>query len=266
MNTIGPLARSVEDLALALRVIAGPDGQQWEVPPVPLESAPDRRLEALCLTWTDDFGGVPVTHETRVALAKLVDELARCGCRIERRMPEGFDFVTAWETRGELVMAQRAGADTPEQVAKRLAAAGARLDVEEPLLRGMARGATATMRQFMESLAKRDAFIATLEQFLARWDALLCPVTVGPAIPHCPVGTPIAVDEQQVPYRMAGTAYTELFNLTGHPVVVLPLARSAAGLPIGLQVVGRRWGEMPLLAIAARLAMVIGPFQRPPGY
>jgi amidase len=65
---------------------------------------------------------------------------------------------------------------------------------------------------------------------------------------------------------MAGTAYTELFNLTGHPVVVLPLARSAAGLPIGLQVVGRRWGEMPLLAIAARLAMVIGPFQRPPGY
>jgi amidase len=49
-------------------------------------------------------------------------------------------------------------------------------------------------------------------------------------------------------------------------VVVLPLTRSAEGLPIGLQVIGRRWGEMRLLAIAAQLAKVIGPFRRPRGY
>ena len=61
-------------------------------------------------------------------------------------------------------------------------------------------------------------------------------------------------------------AYTSPFDLTGHPAVVLPLAHSAEGLPIGLQVVGRRWSEMQLLAIAARLALVIGPYQRPPGY
>jgi amidase len=54
--------------------------------------------------------------------------------------------------------------------------------------------------------------------------------------------------------------------LTGHPVVVLPLARSAEGLPIGVQVVGQRWSEMKLLAIAEQLTELTGPFQRPPGY
>jgi amidase len=265
LNTIGPLARSVEDLTLALRLIAGPDGCQWEVPPVPLDEAADRPLSVTRLAWTDDFGGVPVTNDTRVALATLAEELRRRGYQIERQTPEGFDFTAAWETFGEILLAERA-ATAPERAAERVAALDARPDSTVAMFRGMARGASATMQQYTESLTKRDALITALEQFLARWDAFLCPVTVGPAIEHCPFGTPVDVDGQQVPYLVAGIAYTCPFNLTGHPVVVLPLTRSAAGLPIGLQVIGRRWGEMQLLAIAAQLTKVLGPFQRPPGY
>jgi amidase len=265
MNTIGPLARSVEDLTLALRLIAGPDGCQWEVPPVPLDEAADRPLSITRLAWTDDFGGVPVTNDTRVALATLAEDLRRLGCHIERRAPEEFDFTAVWETFGEILLAERA-ATAPERAAERVAALDARPDSAVAMFRGMARGASATMQQYTESLTRRDAFIAALEHFLARWDAFLCPVSVGPAIEHCPFGTPIDVDGQPVPYFVAGTAYTCPFNLTGHPVVVLPLTRSAEGLPIGLQVVGRRWDEMQLLVIAARLAEVIGPFHRPPGY
>jgi amidase len=265
MNTIGPLARSVEDLTLALHLIAGPDGYQWEVPPVPLDEAADRPLSMTRLAWTDDFGGVPVTEDTRVALATLVEELRRRGCQIERKTPEGFDFTTAWETCWEILLTERA-ATAPERAAERVAALDARPDSAVAMLRGMARGARATMQQYTESLTRRDILITALEQFLARWDAWLCPVSVGPAIEHCPFGTPVDVDGQQVPYFVAGFAYTCPFNLTGHPVVVLPLTRSAAGLPIGLQVIGRRWGEMQLLAIAAQLTKVIGPFQRPPGY
>jgi amidase len=265
MNTIGPLARSVEDLTLALRLIAGPDGYQWEVPPVPLGDAADRPLSMTRFAWTDDFGGVPVTNDTRVALAALAEELQRQGCQIEQRVPEEFDFTTAWETWGEIVLAERA-ATAPERAAERVAALDARPDSAVAMFRGMARGASATMQQYTESLTRRDTLITTLEHFLARWDAFLCPVSVGPAIEHCPFGTPVDVDGQQVPYFIAGTAYACPFNLTGHPVVVLPLTRSAKGLPIGLQVVGRRWGEIQLLAIAAQLTKVIGPFQRPPGY
>jgi amidase len=265
MNTIGPLARSVDDLSLALRLIAGPDGCQWEVPPVPLDATADQPLDRLRLAWTDDFGGVPVTQDTRTALKKLSSDLAQLGCRVEYLTPKGFDFTTAWETWGEILMAER-GAAAPERAAERVVALDARLTSEVAMYRGMARGASATIQQYSKSLSKRDILTAALESFFAQWDAFLCPVTVGPAIPHLPFGTPVDVDGQQVPYLVAGTAYTCPFNLTGHPAVVLPLARSAEGLPLGLQVVGRRWGEMQLLAIAARLALVIGPFQRPPGY
>jgi amidase len=61
MNTIGPLSRSVEDLVLALCLMAGPDGYEWEVPPVPLDPMPDRPLKTLRLAWSDDFAAVPVT-------------------------------------------------------------------------------------------------------------------------------------------------------------------------------------------------------------
>ena len=265
MNVIGPLARSVEDLVLALRLIAGPDGSQWELPPVPLGHTPDPSTISMRLAWTDDFGGVPVTGDTRTALAKMATELDRCGYHVEQQTPKGFDCIKAWETWGELLMAERS-ATAAERAAERVTELGAGPDSEEPMFRGMARGVGATIEQYTESLSKRDTLIAVLEQFFGEYDALLCPVTVGPAIPHCPWGTPIAVDDHEVPYFVAGTAYTSLFNLTGHPAVVLPLTLSGDGLPIGLQVVGRRWDEIRLLAIAARLALVIGPFQGPPGY
>src|SRR5690349_19544712 len=58
---------------------------------------------------------------------------------------------------------------------------------------------------------------------------------------------------RQSRYWDAGQTFTSPFNLTGHPVVVLPLARSAEGLPIGVQLVGRWWGEVDLLAVARRI-------------
>jgi amidase len=54
--------------------------------------------------------------------------------------------------------------------------------------------------------------------------------------------------------------------MTGNPVVVLPAGSSKDGLPIGIQVVGRRWQDMELLAVAEALTQVTGEFRRPPGY
>jgi hypothetical protein len=92
----------------------------------------------------------------------------------------------------------------------------------------------------------------------------LCPVAAGPACPHCPQDTPIDVDGAAVPFWTATLGHLAPFSLTGHPSVVLPLARSSEGLPLGVQVVGRRWGEMELLAVAERIAEVSGPFAPPP--
>jgi amidase len=56
------------------------------------------------------------------------------------------------------------------------------------------------------------------------------------------------------------------FNLSGHPVVVIPIGQTNNGLPIGMQIVGKRWKEMELLAIAQQLDAVIGGFRSPSGY
>jgi amidase len=99
MPQIGPLARSVADLALALRLIAGPDGQEWEVPPVPLTPAPERPLRTLRLAWADDFGGVVPSADTRVALERLVGTLASLGATVERALPHGARSVPTVPTR-----------------------------------------------------------------------------------------------------------------------------------------------------------------------
>jgi amidase len=264
--TPGPIARSVRDVMIALQIIAGPDHSQPEIPPLLLVPAPRQSWKALRVAWSDNFGGLPVTRDTRAALAKLADDLALHGCVVERRMPSNFEFPGIWETYGELRQCEIGSAMSAELEAECAANFGVSVTSDDPEMRGMGKRLNATLKQYTETLTKRDAAIATLGKFFETCDVFLCPVTVGPAFPHCKPGTPIAVDEQHVSYRIGGTGYTSPFNLTGNPSVVIPLAHSKEGLPIGVQLVGPRWSEMKLLAIAELFVELTGPFQRPPGY
>jgi amidase len=265
MNVLGPLARSVEDLGLITRTIAGADASEPDVPPVPWTEARERPLAAHRFAWSASFGGVPVTGETKQAIERLAAELASAGSAIEERNPDGFSFDEAWETWGEIAIAERA-ATGAERSRERVAALNATLGESWAVARGSAKGAHASIADYAAALTRRDALIATLERFFERWDAFICPVTVCPAIGHVAFGTPIEVESHKVPYFIAGTAYTCPFNLTGHPAVVLPLARSRDGLPIGVQLVGRRWSEPALLALAQKVALITGPFTPPPNY
>ncbi len=105
-----------------------------------------------------------------------------------------------------------------------------------------------------------------MDRELEACDALLCPVTMTSAFTHRPTGIAIEIDEKNVPYLMASGAYTIPFSFTGHPVVVIPIGSTENGLPIGMQIVGQRWCEMKLLAIAQHLHQIIGAFQHPPDY
>ena len=122
-----------------------------------------------------------------------------------------------------------------------------------------------TLAQYLEALHRRDRSILAWEQFFQTWDALLCPASMVTAFPHCETGSPLQVDGQAVEYWMV-SAHSTLFNYTGHPAVVLPYTLDRDGLPIGVQVVGRRWVESRLLAIVQALSQVTGGFRRPAGY
>jgi amidase len=267
----GPLARCVQDLRLCLALIAGPDGQDLDVPPVPLNHHPPARvLRELRFAWTDDFGGVPVTTETGAALDRLASALSGLGCRVEHANPPGFEFALAWQTYGE-IMGSMVGVFLPFLLRALGRLSGILLYRNEPIYRAITRGMQVSLRRYLEALTRRDALIEKMERFLAGWDAWLCPVTPTPAFTHRRSGIglptrPIEVGGVKLPYWKGSISYTTIFNLTGNPVVVLPMAHSKEGLPLGVQVVGRRWHDVELLAVAEQLAEVTGPFQRPPGY
>jgi amidase len=264
LAVIGPLARSVDDLELALRIISGPDGRDWQVPPINDLPVASRPLDGLRLAWSDDFAGAPVSVETRAALAALVGRLQDRGCTVERWLAPGFDLMRAWELWGELRQSELSSALPLEAEVAEAQRFGVSLDSEVPWLRGRARALNGSARGYMAALSARAALINALEHSFASWDALLCPVAAGPAFPHCPTGTPVAIDQNLVPYWMATGMHSMPFNTTGHPAVVLPLTLSRTGLPIGVQMVGRRWGDLELLAVARQLATVIGACPRPP--
>ncbi len=262
MAVVGPLARSVEDLRLALSIIAGPDNRDSEVPPVPLESPSALSLNEYRFAWSDDFGGIPVTVETKEALARLAKLLRGRGCHVEKCGPPDFDFREAWYTFGELYGSE-VGAGMPVVPRFFTWLQFIRWRKHSPIIQGAVRGMELSMPGYVKALTKRDGFITKLEEFLESWDGWLCPAAAVPAFPHCKTGKRFMVDGERVAYHMAAMGYTSIFSLTGSPVVVLPFSLSGDGLPIGVQVVGRRWRDMELLNVAEALTGVTGPFQSP---
>lgn len=241
MSCIGPMARSVEDLALLYALIAGPDGQDTEVAPVLVDEMPELALKNLRVAFAPTFPGIPVATEIRTALEELAQQLTPLCATVEEATLPQVDFNQDLARAGAMI-GMMTGAFQPEAQ-------------EHPT----------TLAQYLEALHYRDQSILAWERFFDEWDILLCPPTMVTAFPHCQPGSPIQVDDQEVTYYMTA-AYGTLFNYTGHPVAVLPYKRDQAGLPIGIQVVGKRWQESFLLAVAQALTEVTGEFQRPPGF
>jgi amidase len=241
------LARSVADLELLLRVIAGPDGRAWEVAPVSVDPLPALDPRSLRVAWSAGFGGLPVSADTRAALERFAAGLAMAGVRVEERDPGqfGFDVDAARET---LAVISRAEWDV-----------GGWRELDP------APGAepAPTLHAYILALTRRDALIGAFQRLLDVFDAFICPVAPGPAFEHCPKGSAIALDGASIPYRaVASFAYP--LSLLGCPVVAVPIGHSHAGLPIGAQVVGPRWGEARLLAVVdAMVAAGVAPRQSP---
>jgi amidase len=123
-----------------------------------------------------------------------------------------------------------------------------------------------TLKGYFKTLTQRDRLIAQMDRAFAAWDIWLCPVAMTTAFTHRPQGAVIEIEGCKVPYFLANGGFTMLFNLTGHPVVVIPVGQTKNGLPIGMQIVGKKWREMELLAIAEKIDLVAVNFQHPPGY
>ena len=264
--SFGMLARCVEDLRLGLEVLAGPDGIDSEVPPLPVR-APMPPREPPRIAWWDDFGGLPICTRTRRALDRTLDQLRAQGFTVERCCPPRFDFEAAWHAYGAISGAE-IGLGMPAARRRFLALAGHAVPASQPLSRAFLRGFSPNLRRYNDALNLRERLVGELEAFLVDWDAWLCPVASLVAYPHCRLGglrgpPPLDVAGRRLPYIEATMGSTTPFSLTGSPVVVLP-AGVEDGLPVGFQWVGRRWQDESLLTVCARIEGVTGGYVAPP--
>jgi len=241
MSCLGPLARSVGDLSLIYRIIAGPDGRDTDLAPGPLEAMPKLDIRALRIAFAPSFRGFPVAAHIGAAVEDLAGNLRSAGATVEEAKLPRLDLHDDLAQGGALIgmMMEAAQPQPPAQ--------------------------PASVSRWFEALARRDKSILAWDRFFDDWDALLCPVAMTTAFPHCEPGKPIKVDGREQSYWML-PAYGAVFNYSGHPALSMPYGEGPDGLPIGLQLVGKRWSESRLLGIAATIEPHVGGFRRPPGY
>jgi amidase len=106
-------------------------------------------------------------------------------------------------------------------------------------------------------LRQREDLAEQFDQLLDGVDAWMLPVLPVPAPPHVETGAPIDVDGEQRDYWQVFTANSFAFNVTGHPATSLPVGLSDTGLPVGIQLVGRRMTDRRLRFVAAALEAVV---------
>ncbi len=272
MMTVGCLASSLEDIQLSFSVIAGADPRRPDVPPVPLDTPSGKPLSALNIAWIDEWPQVPVASPLRERIQAIVHQLSSYDVQLERWSPEGFDIskvlnlymrIAAYVSTCSLPRNKhtiKTGLAqifrTATQGDKALRQLGDFSQVLPELLRPSLRG-------YFEALTERDQFTAYMDEALAPWDVWIMPVAATAAFKHRPSWTAINIDGADYPYAVANGAYAMPFNLSGHPAVVIPAGLTAEGLPMGLQIVGKRWKEIELIAIAQQIDDVVKGSYRP---
>lgn len=272
MLTLGPIARSIEDLQLGFSLISGSDPNQPNIPPVPLDTPSHKPLQNLRIAWTDQLEEFPVAQSIKLAMQEVAKKLTNAGTQIEQWVPK-FNFVEAWRAYFGLsvyisLCSQKYDWDYVKESLSlifREAVQGDRTLRKLSNLPGaiLPISLNPNIKNYFSILTERDNFIIQMDRELAQWDVWLCPVAMTTAFTHCARGDAVEIDGKKVPYMMASGAYTIPLSFTGHPVVVIPIGFTENNLPIGMQIVGQRWQEMELLSIAQKLFEVVGQFQFP---
>jgi amidase len=242
LSTLGPLARDLDDLAFVLEIIAGPDGEDGDVPPVPLGAAPRRPLRALRLAFAPELPGGPVADCMKAAVEETAARAARAGAKIAKGLPD-VDWSMAYQLFSALA-----------QTITQIFVPHAALSPEQR-----------TLAFYLQSLERRDEIAHVWEQFLEQHDALIVPGGPRGAFSHRPAGAPVPVEGRDADYWTLGVPYV-MQNLTGQPALTVPAGCDAEGMPIGIQIIGRRWSEMQLIEIAhaLQIAGVLPGFRAPP--
>jgi len=252
LTTLGPLARRVEDLDLALRIIAGPDPYDPHIAAAPLGNLEEIGLKGLRAAVFTDVGQVAASEATATAIGSATDALRDAGVTIEMKSPPRLNETL------DIFLGLFAG-DGGEGLRGFLDMLGT-TELSPPLrtvLEIMKERAMSTA-QYQGLVVNLDLWRSELLSFMDQYDVLICPVCAHPA--------PELLNKWETRQDVLPPelfAYTAPFNLTGWPVAVVRIGTAAGDLPIGVQIVAKPWREDVALAVATHLESAFGGFVPP---
>jgi len=234
---VGPLARSADDLELALGVLTTP-GNMDESDNKP-ELLPPRRQQfkdfRVAVWFTDSHPAAEIDADVLATLKKTVEKLRGAGLDIDD------------EARPDINLREDSR-------------------IWFQIYNQMMAGALPLNEMLVERQKKQQAMWA---EFFERYDVLIAPVSPTVAFPHDHKGTflsrSLEINGQEKP-MVYNLTWAYMAVVSGLPATVAPVGLSESGLPVGIQIVGARFEDRTTIAFAQGLSELIGGFVPPPGY
>ncbi|MDH3220068.1 MAG: amidase [Gammaproteobacteria bacterium] len=247
LTQIGPMARYVQDLVLALPLICGPDGRDPAVVPAILGDPGAVDVAGLRIAWSADNGIVTPADDIRRVITATAKALRAAGFRLdEKLLPETRELV---DLTTEFREATNAGFIL--RLLHRYGTEQAGAELRGYLSEAGMANANHLDPALLEAID--DARSRALG-FFADYDAILCPASFAVARPHG-ASQADSFDDW---------GYVQIHNLLGWPGVSVRAGSSAEGLPVGVQVVAAPWREDVALALAHQVEEIMGGYSAPP--
>lgn len=254
-SVLGPMARTVGDLALMLSAISGPDPRSPLSHGDPADFSGEVRgdLAGVRIAWCPDLGGLPIEPAVLTVLGRARDRLSSLGCVVEDVTLDLTRADETFETLRALGFARTFADSLP---ALREAA-------KDTLIWNVERGLALDAPTIARALTTRSEIFAMFAELLQRFDVIAAPS--AQVLPF-PVEQeyPVEVAGVTMPHYLGWMRVCSRITVSAHPSAAVPAGFTADGLPVGLQLVGRYRGDVELLRHAAAWEAAGGVTDRHP--
>ena len=264
LNVVGPLARSAEDLTLAMQVLGGPDADtaiayKWSLPP-----ARKKQLSEYRVGYVVDDPFCPVTSDVRSVLASSVDALRKAGVRLRDGWPASIDATEQWHTYYFLLLSAMAAGEVPDEALPNIRKqAEISKDWRDAAL---VSAVTSPHKVFVQDAAASASGACRVARLLPRVRRVPDARSVHCSVPsRGPGSCPITHCRRRASLQRSGSldCITDTERVTSNGCACRP---TSSGLPVGIQIVGPYLEDATSIDFASRLADVVGGFVPPPGY
>lgn len=240
---VGPIARSVEDVALAFDVLAGGDPNDPYCVGLPADGADvPPTASTLRIGWIRDGGSSPVRTDIGEAVAAAAQAFADLGCEVEEISIPALSEQN-WNELSRILMGIEGSVIVGRSVA-------GREDQLHPFIRNRLTVRDVPLVDYIDALEVSEELRRQMATFFLRFDILIAPVCSAVAFEHG--RSEVKIDDTLVDARHILRAAVP-WDITGHPVLAVPFAMTTDGMPIGVQLIGRKFEERLICKVGLTL-------------